>query len=152
MKCFVLIIVVSFGFIACQPPADPPAKPLSLEKRFVQPTNGYAQMTVITHGNMKRLHISGQIGQGETLEEQMRGALSAIQDLLASERATYADLVKINTYIVDYQPVDLDVFRRVRQEVFGSNITPASTLVGVSALALPEWKIEIDAEAVIQID
>lgn len=109
-------------------------------------------MAVISHGNMKRLHISGQIGKGATLEEQMQGALSAIKDLLASEGASYADLVKINTYIVDYQPADLDVFRGVRQEIFGIDITPASTLVGVSALAVPEWKIEIDAEAVVQID
>jgi 2-iminobutanoate/2-iminopropanoate deaminase len=136
---------------ACQPPA-PEIKLPAIEKRYIQPTNGYAQMAVITHGNMKRLHISGQIGQGETLEEQMRGALAAIMELLAAEGATYSDLVKINTYIVNYQPSDLDVFRGVRQEIFGSTITPASTLVGVSALALPEWKIEIDAEAVVQIN
>jgi enamine deaminase RidA (YjgF/YER057c/UK114 family) len=123
-----------------------------IEKRFVQPTNGYAQMSVITHGNMKRLHISGQIGQGETLEEQMRGALAAIKLLLETEGANYSGLVKINTYIVDYQPADLAVFRDVRQDLFGSEITPASTLVGVSALALPEWKIEIDAEALVQSD
>lgn len=109
-------------------------------------------MAVITHGNMKRLIISGQIGQGETLEAQMRGALAAIEELLASEGATFSDLVKINSYIVDYKPSDLDIFRGVRQEIFGNEITPASTLVGVSALALPEWLIEIDAEAVIQLE
>lgn len=142
-----LLLIVS----ACQPPA-PKLKAPTIEKRYVKPTNGYAQMAVITHGKMKRLLISGQIGQGDTLEEQMRGALAAIKELLASEGATYSDLVKINTYIVDYQPEDLDVFRGVRQDIFGSEITPASTLVGVSALALPEWLIEIDAEAVVMIE
>ena len=43
-----------------------------VEKRIVQPTNGYAQMVVIEQGNVKTLHISGQIGQGEDLEMQMR--------------------------------------------------------------------------------
>ncbi|MEQ8712296.1 MAG: RidA family protein [Cyclobacteriaceae bacterium] len=144
--CFLLLIVP-----ACQPPA-PKLKSPTIEKRYVQPTNGYAQMAVITHGKMKRLHISGQIGPGNTLEEQMRGALAAIKELLTSEGATYSDLVKINSYIVDYQPEDLDVFRGVRESIFGSEITPASTLVGVSALALPEWLIEIDAEAVVVIE
>lgn len=147
----ILPLLLLILFSACQPTAPEPKAP-TIEKRYVQPTNGYAQMAVITHGNMKRLHISGQIGSGETLEEQMRGALEAIEELLASEGATYEDLVKINSYIVDYQPADLDVFRGVRQEIFGSTITPASTLVGVSALALPEWKIEIDAEAVVAIE
>lgn len=134
--------------MACQPQHDP-GQTSTMETRYVQPTNGYAQMAVITHGHMKRLIISGQVGQGDTLEAQMRGALAAIEALLASEGATFSDLVKINSYIVDYQPEDMAIFRGVRQEIFGSEITPASTLVGVSTLALPEWLIEIDAEAVV---
>ncbi|MEQ8239817.1 MAG: RidA family protein [Cyclobacteriaceae bacterium] len=119
-------------------------------KRFVQPTNGYAQMVVVEQNGTKTLHISGQIGNGADLESQMRDVLRKLQELLASEGGSYADLVKINTYIVNYQPADLEVFRNVRKEVFTAAITPASTLVGVTALALPEWLIEIDAVAVIE--
>lgn len=105
-------------------------------------------MVVTRSGEQKMLHISGQIGEGETLEKQMRSALAKIEGLLDSEGATYEDLVKINTYIVDYDSTDLAVFRGVRKEIFGDSITPASTLVGVQALALPAWKIEIDAIAI----
>ena len=70
--------------------------------------------------------------------------------LLESEGGGYENLVKINSYIVDYQPEHLDVFRNVRKEIFTDEITPASTLVGVTSLALPEWLIEIDAVAVIE--
>ena len=79
----------------------------------------------------------------------MRDVLTKLGTLLESEGGTYQDLVKINTYIVDYEPKDLDVFRGIRKEVFTDEITPASTLVGVTSLALPKWLIEIDAVAVI---
>jgi enamine deaminase RidA (YjgF/YER057c/UK114 family) len=55
----------------------------------------------------------------------------------------------MNTYIVDYQPEQLEIFRNVRKEVMGDEKMPASTLVGVTALARPEWLIEIDAVAVV---
>lgn len=121
----------------------------TITKRIIEPTNGYAQMVVVEQGGVKTLHISGQIGQGENLETQMRDVLDKLLVLLESEGGDYSDLVKINTYIVDYQPEDLDVFRSVRKEVFTDEITPASTLVGVTSLALPQWLIEIDAVAVI---
>lgn len=121
----------------------------SFSRRYVQPGNGYAQMVVVEQNGVKTLHISGQVGTGEDLETQMRDVLRKLGELLESEGGTYADLVKINTYIVDYQPEDLDVFRGVRKEVFTDAITPASTLVGVTSLALPQWLMEIDAVAVI---
>lgn len=120
-----------------------------IKKRVVQPTNGYAQMIVLEQNGVKTLHISGQIGEGEDLETQMRDVLDKLKVLLESEDGSYEDLVKINSYIVDYKPEDLDVFRNVRKEIFTDAITPASTLVGVTSLALPQWLIEIDAVAVI---
>ena len=140
MRTLVFTSTVLLAMVSCQP---------SITKRMVQPTNGYAQMVVIEEGNKKILHISGQVGEGEDLEAQMRDVLNKLKKLLESEGGDYSHLVKINTYIVDYQPADLDVFRGVRKQVFGSEITPASTLVGVTALAVPEWLIEIDATAVI---
>jgi len=55
-------------------------------------------------------------------------------------------VVKINTYVTDvrYRPE----FRAVREEVFGSK-GPASTMVEVSALAHPDYLIEVEAIAVI---
>lgn len=121
-----------------------------LVSRYVQPTNGYAEMVVLEQNGKRTLHISGQVGTGDNMESQMRDILDKLLVLLESEGGDYTDLVKINTYIVDYQPEDLDIFRNVRKEIFTDQITPASTLVGVTALALPKWLIEIDAVAVIQ--
>ena len=79
----------------------------------------------------------------------MRSVLANLEKALNSAGADMKDIVKMNTYIVDYQPAMLDTFRNIRKELMGDEKMPASTLVGVTSLALPEWLIEIDAVAVV---
>ena len=59
---------------------------------------------------------------------------------------TLDSVVKITTYVTDvrYRPD----FRTVREEFFGAR-GPASTMVEVSALAHPDYLIEVEAIAVI---
>ena len=65
--------------------------------------------------------------------------------------ATFKDVVKMNTYIVNFQPeTDLPIFRKVRKEFLGTENFPASTLVGVESLGRNEWLIEIEAIAVVE--
>ena len=52
-------------------------------------------------------------------------------------------------YIVD--PADADKVGAVHGEIF-RDARPASTIVVVSALLRPEWRIEIEAEALIGDD
>ena len=60
-------------------------------------------------------------------------------------------MVKYSTFVVDYKPEYLDTFRAVRKEVLGDKDMPASTLVGVETLGLPNWGVEIEAVAVVSI-
>ena len=77
---------------------------------------------------------------------QARGAFEAIKALVESQGGTMANVVKITTYVTDMRyRVDLVP---LRQEFLG-NKGPASTLVEISALAHPDWMIEIEAIAVI---
>ena len=56
------------------------------------------------------------------------------------------NIVKINTYLTDIRNrADLGT---IREEFLGKK-TCASTLVGVAALAMPEWLIEIEAMAIL---
>ena len=96
--------------------------------------------------------FSGQIGKGEDLEAQMRSALSNLKSQLAAAGATFDDIVKMNTYIVDYGPEQLSIFRGVRKEIMGDEDMPASTLVGVQSLAREEWLIEMEAIAVVEVE
>jgi len=77
---------------------------------------------------------------------QARDAFAAVQALVEAGGGTLDNVVKINTYVTDvrYRPE----FRAVREEVFGSK-GPASTMVEVSALAHPDYLIEVEAIAVI---
>ena len=75
-----------------------------------------------------------------------------LEKLLYECGATFIDVVKMNTYIVNFNPeIDLPIYRKVRKDFLGESNYPASTLVGVSVLGNRDWLIEIDAVAVISI-
>ena len=77
---------------------------------------------------------------------QARGAYQAIKTLVESQGGTMASVVKITTYVTDMRyRADL---APIREEFFGAK-GPASTLVEISALAHPDWMIEIEAIAVL---
>jgi enamine deaminase RidA (YjgF/YER057c/UK114 family) len=104
---------------------------------------------VVQQGELITIYVSGQVGEGDTFEAQFRDAIGKLKNTLAQSGATFKDVVKMNTYIVDYQPEILPAFRAVRKELLGDSDMPASTLMGVAALGADTWKVEIDAVAVI---
>ena len=69
---------------------------------------------------------------------------------LTAAGATFDHVVKSTIFVVNFQPEMLPVIREVRGRYFSRAHPPASTLVGVTALARPEWLIEIEATAVIE--
>jgi enamine deaminase RidA (YjgF/YER057c/UK114 family) len=153
MKAFPFIFPMLLVLAGCQqapPQAEEgqPAPPV-FEKAYVDTHNGYSEAVVVVSAGVKTVYISGQVGEGADLETQMRAALGKLMKLLADQGASMADVVKMNTYIVDYGPESLEVFRGVRKELMGEADMPASTLVGVAALGMPEWLIEIEAVAVV---
>ena len=56
------------------------------------------------------------------------------------------DVVRTRIYLVD--TADFEAVARAHGAVF-SDIRPANTTVVVAALLNPEWKVEIEVEAVI---
>ena len=69
--------------------------------------------------------------------------LKAIEELGGS----VSDVVRTRMYITD--PADADAIGAVHGEVF-RDVRPASTMVVVAALLRREWRIEIEAEALIK--
>ena len=117
---------------------------------------GYSQVIRVSGGTT--IYIAGQVawdaennlvGQGD-FETQTRQVLTNLVAALDAVDASLEDLVKICIYVVDHDADKLDVIRRVRDEYFGDITPPASTLLGVSALALPDLMIEIDGIAVVE--
>ncbi len=57
-----------------------------------------------------------------------------------------ADVIRTRMYITD--PADADAVGAVHGELFGA-IRPVATMVVVAALLRPEWRIEIEVEALV---
>ena len=76
---------------------------------------------------------------------QARAIFDKIAKLLEASGASMADVVKVVIYVTDISRRE-EVWR-ARREFFRGDF-PVSTLVEVSALAMPELKVEIEAIAV----
>jgi enamine deaminase RidA (YjgF/YER057c/UK114 family) len=115
---------------------------------------GYSHVVKASGGTT--VYLAGQVaadaggnvvGAGD-LEAQTRQVFLNIQAALTAAGATFANVVKMNTYIVGYRPEMRAAYRAGRAE-FVTGDLPASTLIGVQALAAPDYLIEIEAIAVI---
>ncbi|MEU5239243.1 RidA family protein [Streptomyces lydicus] len=98
------------------------------------------------------IHVSGQAGideQGRTVSDdflaQGRQAFANVERVLAAAGASLADVVKVGIFVTD-MAAHLDDVIRLREE-FLSPPYPADTLLEVSSLAQPDWRIEIEATA-----
>ena len=132
-----------------------------MEKKFINPQTlstprGYTH--VVTTQGGKTIFVSGQVafdtkgeivGKGD-LRVQARQAYENLKAALAAAGAAPADVVKINTYVVNYKPENIAAIRETRGQVFSSENPSASTLVGVQALALDGLLIEVEAIAIIE--
>jgi 2-iminobutanoate/2-iminopropanoate deaminase len=83
------------------------------------------------------------VGAGDVVA-QTRQVFANIGEVLAAAGAGFADVVKLTIYLTDI--ADRVHMSPIRREFFG-DWKPASTLVAVSALALPELLVEVEAVA-----
>lgn len=80
-------------------------------------------------------------------EVQATRCLAIITDALGALGASLADVVRTRMYLTD--PADWEAVGRAHGHVF-RDVRPAATMVVVTALLDPRWKVEIEAEAVIR--
>jgi enamine deaminase RidA (YjgF/YER057c/UK114 family) len=85
------------------------------------------------------------IGAGD-FEAQARQVFANLGLALAAAGASFADVVKLNYYLTDIS--QLPAVRAIRDEYVEVARPPASTAVQVSALAMPDLMIEIEAWAI----
>lgn len=77
---------------------------------------------------------------------QARRCFEIIGDALAAAGSSFGDVVRTRMYLVD--AADFDAIGAEHGKVFGG-IRPANTTVVVAALLNPQWKVEIEVEAVV---
>jgi enamine deaminase RidA (YjgF/YER057c/UK114 family) len=115
---------------------------------------GYSQVVVASGSRIVfvagQVAIDGQnnlVGAGDVVA-QARQAFGNLKAALAGAGATPADVAKMTWFIVNYSADMLPALAGARREVLG-DVRPASTLLGVQALAAPGYLIEVEAIAVL---
>lgn len=132
--------------------------PRSHIKRTNPPTlskpTGYTHV-VETVGAVKTVYISGQIaydasgnvvGAGD-MKAQAEQVFKNLETALKAAGATFADVVKMNSYITDMSKAQ--AVRDVRAQYF-RDAAPASTFVEVKGLVRPELMLEIEVIAAVR--
>jgi 2-iminobutanoate/2-iminopropanoate deaminase len=113
---------------------------------------GYSE-AVITEGG-KTVWLAGQIAlvddNGKSLagdfEGQVRQLFRNLDRTLQKAGGNLHDMVQMTAFITDVRYGDR--LTQIRREIFGDNF-PGSALITITALAVPEAKIEIQGYAVI---
>lgn len=132
-----------------------PKEHLNPETLFPSLPSGFSQIVAARGG--KTVYLSGQtawdarkqIVGGQNLGEQARQALRNVRTAMAAAGGTLADVVSLRIYVVGYKPEDADAISNALREFFPER-PPASTWLGISALAVADFLIEIEATAVIE--
>jgi enamine deaminase RidA (YjgF/YER057c/UK114 family) len=133
-----------------------------MPKEYINPNSlfpslphGFSQIVVAT--GKKMVFISGQtawdeqknIVGGDSVLEQARQAFRNVERAMEAAAGTLKDIVALRIYVVDYQAECGTAVGIALREFFSPENPPASTWIGVSALAVPEFLIEIEATAVL---
>ncbi len=131
-----------------------------MEKRFLNPEGlvkpgAYTPVVSVTGG--RTLYISGQVSQDaagqlvgkDDLLAQTEQVYKNLSTALAAAGASFADVVKLTVFVVGYQPQHRALLQSVREKYVSKDSPPASTLVGVQALASAAFLVEVEAVAVV---
>jgi 2-iminobutanoate/2-iminopropanoate deaminase len=126
---------------------NPPSVFRSLEHGFSQAVASSGRRTVYVSGQTAWDSQKRLIG-GADLEGQARQAFTNLRAVVEAAGGTLADVVSLRIYIVDYRPEKAAPVGRALRHFLSGDVKPASTWVGVSALADPGFLIEVEATAV----
>ena len=130
--------------------------------RFINPEAltkppSYTQVVEVS-GPGRTVYIAGQLGTDRDgnvvgapgdFRAQAVQVFDNLEAALAAVGATFADLVKLNSYLADI--AHLPILREVRTGYLNAAALPASTTIAVSKFARPAALLEIEAVAVLPL-
>jgi len=127
-------------------------QPPGLDVRMQEGKAAYSHVVTVS-GSGKLIFIAGQLGRdadgnivGGGMRPQMEQTFKNLDACLKAAGATWADVIKTNTFVTDY-----DAFsqcRDIRMRYFGVAI-PTSTTIRISGLAQPGAMVEIEMIAAV---
>lgn len=116
---------------------------------------GFSQV-VVAQGT-RTIYCSGQVSWDEAedigavgdLAEQTRRSLRNVERAVTAAGGTLRDVVSLRIYIVGDHIHNTSSIRQVLLDTFERDAQPATTWIGVMALANPSFAVEIEAIAVL---
>lgn len=134
-----------------------------MPKKYINPNSlfpsakfGFSQI-VTTQGG-KTVYLSGQVPFdaeekliGTNRREQMQQCLRNVKTAIKEVGGLLEDVVLLRIYMVNYDAdTEGETVTEVIKEFFNSDRLPATTWIGISALAVKDFLVEIEAIAVIE--
>ncbi|WP_129649401.1 RidA family protein [Peristeroidobacter agariperforans] len=121
------------------------------------PQSDHFSHVAIAEGR-RMVFIAGQVSEDE------RGNVVGEADMVAQSRQVFANIgralatagarpdqvAKLTIFVANYKREHLDMIEIGRAELFGAH-KPADTLIGVATLTRPEYMLEVDALAVVDV-
>ena len=127
-------------------------QPPGMDVRMQEGKAAYSHVVTVS-GTGKLVFIAGQLGRdgnGNIVSGGMRGQLEQtfknLDACLKAAGATWADVIKTNTFVTDYAA--FSECRDVRMRYLGV-ATPTSTTIQISGLAQPGAMVEIEMIAAV---
>lgn len=127
---------------------NPPSLFPSLEHGFSQAVIASGRRTVYISGQVA-WSADRQIVGGGDLEAQARQAFTNLRTVVLAAGGTLDSVVIVRMYVVNYRAEHAAIVGAVFRSFFSGDTKPASTWIGVDALANPAFLIEIEAVAVL---
>jgi len=134
-----------------------------MPKEYINPKDLFPSVRasfsqIVTSQGGKTVYIAGQVAWdenrqivgGDNLKEQTKQAFKNIETALKAVGGTMTDLVFLRIYIVDYQADKFKPILEVMREYLSEENPPGNAVIGVQALAVPDFLIEIEATAVVE--
>ena len=131
-----------------------------MKRRAINPAElsvptGYSHVSTVSGGTS--IYVSGQIAfnkEGQIVGigdvgAQAKQVYDNLSACLKAAGATFKDVVKLVSYVVNLTPEKAAAVRAVRREYLGDGPYPASTMVGVTGLVNPDLLIEIEVIAFV---
>ncbi len=114
------------------------------------PVNGYSHAVafagpmIVVSGQVP-VNADGRLVGKDDPAAQIRQVFENLTAALAAAGAGMEQVVKLTVFLTDL--ADLALFRRIRDEYVSTDKPPASSLVQVSALVNPKFRVEVEALA-----
>ncbi|HZT86358.1 MAG TPA: RidA family protein [Stellaceae bacterium] len=129
-------------------------QPPGMNVRMQQGKAAYSHVVTVS-GPAKLVYVAGQLARDEAgncvgkgdMRAQLEQTFKNLDACLKAAGATWADVVKTNTFVTDY--TEFSKHSDVRMRYLGV-ATPTSTTVQISRLADPDAMVEIELIAAVE--